>query len=632
MRARLFAVLSIALVGAVAYAGVGDLGFVWDDDDYVTGNPVLRTPAGLWSIWFEPRSLPQYYPLVHTTFWLEYRLWGAAPLGYHVVNVLLHLGAACAFWRLLVRLGAPGALFAALCFAAHPVHVESVAWVTERKNVLSLCCALLAAHGWLHWREGGRGRVYVVASAWFVAALLSKTVTATLPAALLVLVWWRHGRIERRDWRAVAPWLVFGAGLGCYTAWLEAAHVGAAGVSDLDAIDRLHVAVRAPWFYIGKLLWPVGLCFNYPRWQLAETSAVAWTAASATVGALVAAFVLRDRLGRGPLAVLLLFGGTLVPALGFLDVYPFRFSFVADHFQYHASLAVIGGVAAVAAPALAARLPRAGVAAAAAAVVAALALLAGRQVPNYRDESTLWAATLRCNPASALAMVNLAGAALARGDTATVRALSERVLEVDPDNPESLANLGVIAHRANDLDAAQSYYERARAIRPDFATNLRNLGALLHQRGESAAALPLVQRAIELDPEYLDARTTLVSVLHALQRWPECLAAAEWVLRWTPDAVEPRLRAAEAALAAARPDAAAAHAALVLRALPTLEQARRIAVRAVAARLRQLPVAEARAAAERTAPEFGVPVAAWLSELAGELARVGAAAHAAALR
>ncbi len=390
LRSPLAVAALIALLAAAVYWPVVDCGFVWDDDDYVTQNPVLRTLGGFYCIWFEPRSLPQYYPLVHTTFWLEYRLWGTAPLGYHVVNVVLHAGSAWLLWRLLEQLAIPGALFAALWFLVHPVHVESVAWVTERKNVLSLVCYLAAARSWFCWHDGGTRRHWWIASLWFVAALLSKTVTASLPAALGVVLWWRDGRLTRRALTGALPWLVLGAAFGWFTVHLEATHVGAADAPwQLVGSERLLVAGRAVWFYLGSLLWPFGLCFNYPRWELDVTSLLQWVAPVATLLVVGLALLLHRRLGRAPAAVLLVFIGTLVPALGFFDVFPFRYSFVADHFQYHASLAILVGGSALAVP-LVARIGHALGSGLGAMVVVCLAIVAHLQVPQYRDFETLW--------------------------------------------------------------------------------------------------------------------------------------------------------------------------------------------------------------------------------------------------
>ena len=617
------------LVGAVlvAYAPVLGCGFIWDDDDYVTQNPVLREWSGLGSIWLQPTSLPQYYPLVHTTFWLEYRLWGADPLGYHVVNVLLHAASAVVLWRLLTQLAVPGALLGALWFAVHPVHVESVAWVTERKNVLSLLCYLLAARSFLRWHEGLSPRGWWHATAWFVAALLGKTVTASLPAALLVVLWWRHGRIGRRELRATAPWFVLGAALGWFTVHLEATHVGAAAALQLEPLQRVLIAGRAVWFYLASLLWPWPLCFNYPRWQIDTSSAAQWLFVVAAIAAPLLAFWLRGRLGRGPLTVLLLFGGTLVPAIGFFDVYPFRFSFVADHFQYHASLAVLAGLAA----ALTTRSTRAAQLLGGA-VALVLLVFTSRQIPAYRDEATLWQTTLRCNPRSVVALVNLGGMSLAAGDLDTTVALSERALAIDPRSFESLANLGAVAHKRNDLDTARQRYEQAYAIKADHATNLRNLAALDLQQGRAAEALPLAQRAIELDPDFYDGHVTLTSVLHALQRWAECAEQADWVLRRTPDAIEPRLRAIDALQHLGRHEEAAGNAALLLRRMPGLEQVRRAFVRAAAAHLQGCAPGELPTRAVAAAEASGMPPAELRALLERELRALGATAQADALR
>ena len=235
-------------------------GFTWDDDAYVTNNITLRSAPGLSRIWGQLTATPQYYPLVFTSFWLEYHLWGLNPLGYHIVNVLLHTLAAMLLWRVLVRLQVPGAWLAAGIFALHPVAVESVAWVTERKNVLSAVFYFAAALAYLRWQERetsdrGANAHYFLSLTLFICALFSKTVTASLPAALLLVMWWKRGRVAGRDVRPLVPFFVAGAALALVTAWLERTHVGASGPDwALSFLDRCLIAGRALWFYAGKLL------------------------------------------------------------------------------------------------------------------------------------------------------------------------------------------------------------------------------------------------------------------------------------------------------------------------------------------------------------------------------------------
>ena len=341
--------LAIIALAIVAHAPATDGGFIWDDDDYVSRNETLEDLAGLGRIWFELGAVPQYYPLVHTTFWIEYRLWGLDPLGYHVTNVLLHALASLLLWRVLRILAPAIALPTAAVFAVHPVLVESVAWITERKNTLSGVFYLGAALAYLRFspvtnrRESSRrGLLYALSLVLFVAALLSKTVTASLPMALALVLVWKAGSPRLRDGLSLLPHLVLGVGLGMLTVWMERSHVGAEGPEwALTAVERILIAGRAFWFYIAKLLLPTGLTFVYPRWEVDAGAAWQYLYPGAAVALIAALWSWRKRFGGGPLVAVLYFGGTLVPALGFFNVYPMRFTFVADHYQYLASIGVL---------------------------------------------------------------------------------------------------------------------------------------------------------------------------------------------------------------------------------------------------------------------------------------------------
>ena len=244
-------------------------GFVWDDDGHVT-RPELRPLHGLWRIWTEPGATQQYYPVLHSAFWAEQRLWGDSALGYHLVNVLLHLLGCLLLYKVLRRLAVPGALLAATVFALHPVCVESVAWISEQKNTLSTVFYLGAALAYLDFDDRRlRGR-YALATALFVLALLSKSVTASLPAALLVVFWWKRGSLAwKRDVRALVPWFSLSAVAAAVTPWVESRYVGASSSAyPLGPVERLLVAGRAAWFYLGKIVWPADLVFIYPRWTV----------------------------------------------------------------------------------------------------------------------------------------------------------------------------------------------------------------------------------------------------------------------------------------------------------------------------------------------------------------------------
>ncbi len=546
-RRRLGEFALVLAVVAAAYWPVFHAGFIWDDDGHVT-RADLRSWHGLGRIWFDLGATQQYYPVLHSAFWMEHRLWGDAALGYHVLNVGLHALAAMLFVAVLRRLwegNGLAALLAGLIFALHPVGVESVAWISEQKNTLSTVFYLLAALTYLRWIEGRAGPLgppgkplmrtkgetnpaalpkslpsgpalpYCVATTFFILALLSKSVTATLPAALLVVLWWKKGALSwRRDVAPLLPWFALSLAMAGLTAWVERTSIGARGAAfALSLGARGLLAGRIAWFYLGKLLWPTPLIFIYPRWTVDTSAAGQYLY---PLGVLVGlAFLWRwsrssDSTRRGPLAIGLLFLGTLFPALGFFDVYPFVFSYVADHFQYLASLSVIAGAAV-----LITALPR-GKGLVAGIVLAALGSLTWCQCRIYRDAQTLFQATAERNPSSWLAQENLGVILANEGRTAEAFARYQEAVRLNPGYAETHGNYGnalTLAHRW--ADAAAEYREALR-LRPDFAPATVNWSRAeygwaseLANGGHLAEAVAHYEQALHLQPEYPEARAEL---------------------------------------------------------------------------------------------------------------------------
>jgi protein O-mannosyl-transferase len=545
--------IAAAFLAAAFLAYIPALGahYIWDDESYVTGNETLRTMGGLAQIWLEPWATPQYYPLVHTTFWLEYRFWGLAPAGYHAVNLLLHASCGVLVYLLLRRLALPGALLAAALFVLHPVHVESVAWITERKNVLSALFYLSAMLAYLRFRPlnegGGTGRRdYFLALALFAGALLSKTVTASMPAAFLLLIYWKEGRLTRRDVLLLVPFFVLGLVAGGNTAWLEKHRVGAYGEDwALSPAERVLIAGRAVWFYFGKLLWPNPLVFIYPRWELDTRSLVQWAFPVTAVLAVGVLAALRTRIGRGPLVAALFFGGTLFPALGFFDVYPMRFSFVADHFQYLASLGILALLAALGARALD-RPDRRTVAQGAAALwLLALGTITYTQSSHYRDYETLWLDTLAKNPGCWMARNNLGLLYEKTGRVEDAIAQYRLALEAKPRAADAHTNLGNVLLAAGRRAEAMTHLREAVQLAPDSSEAWNNLGGGLTEAGETREALECYRRATAIDPEDARLRLNLGTALATSGDLDGAIAAL--------GAAEPRLSASHApALAAAR--------------------------------------------------------------------------------
>ncbi len=517
---------------------------LWDDAAHVTA-PALRSLHGLVRIWTELGATQQYYPTLHTAFWVEHRLWGDAAVGYHLVNLLLHAVAAVFFWAVLRELRVRGALLAALLFLLHPVCVESVAWIAEQKNTLSLVFYLAAALTYLKFDRERSARLYGYALILFLLALSTKSVTATLPAALLVVMWWKHGAFAwKRDVRPLLPWLLAGAGAGLFTAWVERTVIGASGADfDLTIGMRVVLAGRALTFYLGKLFWPADLSFVYPRWTI--DPAMGWQMLL-PIGWVVALLILLARLPRqrGTVAALFVFAGTLFPVLGFFNVYPFMYSYVADHFQYHASLGIFALVGAGWAawgegeqsqPLL---WRQAVPAVAACAILAGLAFLTHRQSRNYSDVETLYLATLERNPDCVLAHNNLGMLLARRGDFAAAIAHFRRALEADPNYAEAEDNLGgeLAKLPGHELEAV-AHFEAALRIRPNFPlaqVNLANELALIPGRWPEAEQHYL--KALELKPDYAKAHNDLAIGLAQIPgRRTEALAHYAAALRIDSD-------------------------------------------------------------------------------------------------
>jgi tetratricopeptide (TPR) repeat protein len=506
----LLALLLVAFT-FLTYQQVWRADFIWDDDAHVTG-PELRSLHGLWRIWSEPGATQQYYPVLHSAFWVEHRLWGDSPLGYHLANVLLHAAVACLLYRVLRRLAVPGAFLAAAVFAVHPVCVESVAWISEQKNTLSCLFYLAAALTYFRYDAERRTGWYALATGLFGLALASKSVTATLPAALLVVLWWKRGRLSwKGDVLPLSPWFAMAAAAGIVTVWVEKTLIGARGAAfGLGLPDRFLVAGRAVWFYLGKLIAPADLTFIYPRWVVDDRAAWQYLFPIAAIIALTALFALRKRT-RGPLAAALLFTGTLFPALGFINVYPFIFSYVADHFQYLAAAMMIA--AAAAGFTLAAdRLPPAGRIAAWMASLGVVALLAGltwSQCAMYADAETLWQTTLARNPACWMACDNLGNILLKQGKVDQAVAQFERALVINPEDHNAHNNLGTVLLHAGQMEQAVIHFQNALRISPGNAEAHNNLGLALLQKRQPNQAVAEFQQALALKEPYAAAQFNL---------------------------------------------------------------------------------------------------------------------------
>jgi len=528
------ALLLIATLAAYQPAWRG--GLLWDDDKHVTSKE-LQSIDGLRRIWFDLGATQQYYPLTHSAFWIEHRLLGDATLPYHLVNIGLHVLSAYLLLVILRRLAIPGAPFAAMLFALHPVQAQSVAWISELKNTLSGVLFLLSALMYFRFDEERNAHDYTASFGLFVMALLAKSVTAVLPGVLLVVLWWRRGRLEwQRDVLPTIPFFGLGATAGLFTAWVERTYIGAEGADfHLNAVERGLIAGRAIWFYLGKIFWPVNLSFEYQRWTIDQTDAWQYVYPAGALILLAACWILRKR-SRAPLAALLMFGGILFPALGFLNVYPFRFSFVADHFQYLAMIPVIVLVSAGAATAFRRWFHGRDLLSVAASLVVAvtLALITFNQSHQYADAVTLYRSVLQQNPTSWLAHSNLGTLLRPTAPDEALAHLSEAV-RLKPDVDVGHYNLANVLQQTGRFDEAIGEYRETIRLSPGMALAHYNLGSTLFQMGRFADAQRAYNDAIRIDPGLALAHGGLCRTLQAMGRPDEARGSCETAVRLQPD-------------------------------------------------------------------------------------------------
>lgn len=452
---------ALGLLISVSYFPATLLGFVWDDV-IITTLPAIREWSGIRDLWFAPLSAyregavgeDHYWPLLYTTFWLEHKLWGLAPAGYHIVNILIHFANTALLWRLLLRLAAPGAWFAAAVFAVHPLHVESVTWVIARKDLLSALFYLAAVMTWLRFLEAERRLPYVAALALFTAAMLCKSIAVTLPVALLLLVWWKEGHIAGKDLPPLLPFFL----VGLVLAGLDLLIYQRMNLSfDYTAVERVLIAAHSLWFYAGKLLWPVDLALMYPHWDLDLAAPWPWVYVMAAAAVAAAFWFLRRRIGRGPLACVLFFAATLSPTLGFMDYGYMNVSFVADRYQYLAGIGIVVLCAGVAARGLG-KLPDAFAKGAAGVAAAALLLLLGAATWNqsaiYKDDLTLFSHSVATNPGSWAAHYHVGWEYLKLNRPDEAERHFRRSLELRPGERRVLHGLAEIRRRQGRFEDA----------------------------------------------------------------------------------------------------------------------------------------------------------------------------------
>jgi len=596
----LWALVLIALV-FIAYSQVFRAGFIWDDESHLTQNPCVVGPLGLKEIWTSTQAV--YYPLVLTTFWVLHKFVGLNPLPYHLLNVLLHAASAVLIWRVLQLLQVRGAWLGAALWALHPVMVQSVGWVTELKNTQSCLFYLLSIFFFLKWNEARITRIsqieekeemfpnhprnpcypwFILSLFFFVLATLSKPSVVMLPFVLALCIWWMRGRIRWRDARALAPFALISALASAWTILEQKFHARAIGPDWAQTFpERLIIAGKAIWFYLGKLVWPHPLIFIYPRWEVDSSKVVAYLPFLAALASLGTLWFIYAKWGRALFFAAAYYVISLFPVLGFFSVFFFRYSFVSDHFQYIASmgpLALAGAGIAIFSGRFCETpadfvshpdaVPRSGSTIANSRrrlvlsgglyglLLLSLGFLTWRQTAEYNNLFALYTATLQKNPGCWMAHYNLGIVLSAQGEADQAIDHYKRAVALRPDYAEAHYNLSRLLVEQNQFDDAIAHYERAVAINPADAEAENNLGVTLFGIGRADDAIAHYQKALEIRPDYAEASCNLANALiakgdfdGAIARYRACLAAI-------PDQEEAQYNLASALLRRGRTDEA----------------------------------------------------------------------------
>ena len=547
----------LLLVTVAVYLQVWSAGFVnYDDEAYVTANTHVQSgltyEGTLWA--FNVGYEGNWHPLTWLSHMLDCQLFGPSPIGPHAVNLLLHL--ANTLLLLLVLNRTTGSLwksaFVAALFAVHPLHVESVAWVSERKDVLSTLFWFLTMWAYVRYTESPSLKRYGVVTAFFALGLMSKPTLMTLPFLLLLLDYWPLGRwseaSRRERWRLVRQKLpLFAMSLTSGVLTYVAQHKGGAirTVIELPLSSRISTAIIAYVSYMAKMLWPAKLAVFYPH----PVSVPLWHILAAAVFlAAVTTLVIRSARSRPYLVVgCLWYVVVLAPMIGLIQVGD---QAIADRYTY-VSLIGLFIMFAWGVPASIEAFRHKGkgesgdltcqsivrpLGVLSLIAIAALAACTWRQTGYWHDSINLWTHTLAVTTENGVGHYNL-GLALQRlGRTDEAIDQYEQAIRIRPDDAEALNNQGAAYGALGRIDEAIEKYKQAIGINPDYADAYNGLGAAYGQLGRSAEAMDAFKQAIRIDPDNADAHYDLGLELYKLGRSDEAIEEYKQAIGISADA------------------------------------------------------------------------------------------------
>jgi tetratricopeptide (TPR) repeat protein len=517
--------------------------WLWDDDTDITANTITHSPTGLLSIWFTPGSQLDYYPIKASVQWVQWHLFGQDTFGYHLTNIILHLIGALLTWRLLGKFNLKFAWLGGLIFAVHPVNVESVAWIAELKNVLSLPPFLLAMCAWIDFDERGKGRDYFLALGLFVVAMLCKTSMVTFPIVLLLYAWWKRGAIGWGDLKMSAPFFLVSLGLGLVTmfsdSWYAQFYHQQVDAHPIGGpLSRLALAGLTFSFYLADCLWPVGLCPIYPRWSVDPPSPLQFLPWLILAGLFWLLWHRRRTWGRHVALGLGFFGIMLAPFLGFMAIGYMDFTWVMDHFLYLPIIGVIGLAVAGFDLIYARSGPdlRIGWMIGVSVIMALLAFGSWSYAGNYIDSATYWEYTVERNPDAWRAHNNFGYALFSLGHLSEAREEFERALELNPNYAEAHNNLANAMLKVGQIPEALEQFQEAVRCNPNCLPPVySNIGSVLIDLGRFQEAVEKLEAAVQAAPQYPDAHYNLGVAFEKMRRIPEAIEQYRQAIHYSPD-------------------------------------------------------------------------------------------------
>jgi len=510
--------------------------WLWDDGELIVHNSLVHDPAGLWKIWFEPSRLLDYFPLKVSVEWLEWQFWGDDTFGYHLLNVVLHIASALLVWRLLAKFGLRLAWLGGLLFAVHPIVVESVAWIAELKNTLSLPLFLLSMCAFIDYDANGHRNDYLAALGFFIAAMLCKTTMVMFPVMILLYAWWKHGRIGIRDLKVSAPFFIISSILGAVTFWYLNHHAIHSPIPMGDVFTRVARAGLILAFYFTKCIWPIDLQPVYRQWPIDPRSFAPYLIWIVVAGFAGWSWIKRSDWGRHALLSLGFFIINLLPFLGFTAASYMRFSWVMDHLLYIPLIGLIGLATATLEHVTGqwSVTTRPFSIGSLVVIFAFLTWLSHGYARLYEGPETLWNHALRYNPDSWIACLNLGNAMQEKGETAKAMTFYERALKLRPDFAMAYYNLAHVLLTVHRLPEAVEHYQRAIQIDPNYVEAQSDLGVAYYQLHRLPEAIDQYQTALKLDPDNVETLSNLGNTLVEMGRLPDAINQLERATKLAP--------------------------------------------------------------------------------------------------